>query len=69
LEFAAEYGRPRPFRRCVRLKSRELAAELRIERREARNGCLADQRADPIEFAEDFPGPRPVRQCIRQELI
>jgi hypothetical protein len=69
LEFAAEYGRRRPFRRCVRIKARELAVERHRAWVEAMRTCRAERLADPVEFAEDYPGPRPLRQCVRMELL
>jgi hypothetical protein len=67
LEFRIEYGGRRPFRRCVRLKARELAMERAIEQAEAREACRAEQAADPVEFAEDYPGG--LRQCVRLESV
>ena len=69
LEFAAEYGTRRPFRRCVSLKARELAVERRLAYEEALQGCRLERQADPVEFAQEYPGPRPLHQCVRAELI
>jgi hypothetical protein len=69
LEFAAEYGGRRPFRRCVRLKAREFAAERALAQAEALQACRAERAADPVEFAEDYPGADPLRQCVRMESI
>jgi hypothetical protein len=59
--FAQEWGRPRPFRRCVRATAREFAAE----RRQAWRDCRLEQMEDPIGFREEYPGG--VRQCVRLE--
>lgn len=67
--FAQEWGRPRPFRRCVRVIAMELARERRQTRREAIRACWQELRSDPVGFHEEYRGPRPLRQCIRQELI
>jgi hypothetical protein len=67
LEFRIEYGGRRPFRRCVRLKARELAMERAIAQAEAWQTCRAEQAADPVEFAQDYPGG--LRQCVRMESI
>ena len=64
-DFVSEWGRPRPFRRCVRVTAREFARE----RIEARRSCIQEMHAAPGEFAQEYPGPRPLRTCIRQELI
>jgi hypothetical protein len=68
-DFASEWGRPRPFRRCVRVTSRELARERVVARREARRACIQEMNADPIEFRQEYPGPHPLRRCIRQEML
>jgi hypothetical protein len=67
LEFRIQYGGRRPFRRCVRLKARELAMERAIAQAEAWQTCRAERAADPLEFAVDYPGG--LRQCVRMESI
>ena len=69
LSFASEWGRPRPFRRCVRVTARELAWERVIARREARRSCLQELREAPGEFYLEYGRHDPLRRCIRQELI
>jgi hypothetical protein len=64
-DFVSEWGRPRPFRRCVRVTAREFARE----RIGARRSCIQEMNAAPLEFAQEYPGPHPLRTCIRQELI
>jgi hypothetical protein len=68
-DFAAEWGRPRPFRRCVRVTSRELARERVVARREAKRACIQEMNADPVEFNQEYPGRYPLRNCIRQEML
>jgi hypothetical protein len=65
LDFVSEWGRPRPFRRCVRVTAREFARE----RIQARRACRQEMNADPVEFRQEYPGPHPLRKCVRQELI
>jgi hypothetical protein len=59
--FAQEWGRPRPFRRCVRALAREFAAE----RRQAWRDCRMEKMEDPFGFHQEYPGG--VRQCVRLE--
>jgi hypothetical protein len=68
-EFASEWGRPRPFRRCVRVTARELARERVIERRAARRACIQEMNAAPGEFFLEYGRHHPLRNCIRQEML
>jgi hypothetical protein len=68
-EFASEWGRPRPFRRCVRVTARELAWERVIARREARRACIQEMNAAPGEFFLEYGRHHPLRRCIRQEML
>jgi hypothetical protein len=65
LEFAAVYGRARPFRKCVRVQARILARERSLELPVIRRECRLALREGPIEFRQDFP--RGIRQCVRLE--
>jgi hypothetical protein len=65
LEFAAIYGRARPFRKCVRVQARMLARERRLELPVIRGECRLALREAPFEFRQEFPGG--IRQCVRLE--
>lgn len=67
--FVSNWGRPRPFRRCVRVTARELAWERRADRREAIRSCRQELREAPGEFYLEYGRHEPLRRCIRQELI
>jgi hypothetical protein len=68
-DFASEWGRPRPFRRCVRVTARELARERVVAKREARRACIQEMNADPGEFFLEYGRRHPLRKCIRQEML